>query len=467
MLSRSACTVFSIVRTLTSRGGARLGCRGGGEQVPGLAACAPARPRRLRAWRPLALCLLALLASALAPAASASAAPAEGIHKIQHVIVIMQENRSFDTYFGTYPGANGIPAGVCVPDPLHGGCVAPFHDPNDENYGGPHGHGAFIDDFDGGKMDGFVAEAEKAKKCAEHRTRLQPLRPNRVRARSASIRWATTTRARSQTTGRTPRTSSCRTTCTSRTPPGVGPSTCSWSPLVGHVRKGKETAGLKTRRRARGRPQRPPKPERSPPDSTKSAAVDRRHLPDAQARSELGYYIFKANEPDCEDDEAMTCAPVPPGREDPRHLEPAGRLPRRQGRRPARQYPVADKLLRRRAEDGECGLPEVSWIIPNLKVSEHPPIADLQGPGVRHDADQLAHAPPCWDTARSSSPGTIRAASTTTSSRRRSTKTATACASPASSSARTPRAGYIDHQRLSHDAYLKFIEDDFLDGAAA
>jgi phospholipase C len=34
---------------------------------------------------------------------------ASGIHKIQHVIVIMQENRSFDSYFGTYPGADGIP----------------------------------------------------------------------------------------------------------------------------------------------------------------------------------------------------------------------------------------------------------------------------------------------------------------------------------------------------------------------
>ena len=27
------------------------------------------------------------------------------------------------------------------------------------------------------------------------------------------------------------------------------------------------------------------------------------------------------------------------------------------------------------------------------------------------------------------------------------------------------KAGYIDHQQLSHDAYLKFIEDDFLEGA--
>ena len=40
-----------------------------------------------------------------------------GIHKIRHVVIIMQENRSFDHYFGTYPGADGIPPGVCVPDP--------------------------------------------------------------------------------------------------------------------------------------------------------------------------------------------------------------------------------------------------------------------------------------------------------------------------------------------------------------
>src|SRR5436305_14585750 len=38
----------------------------------------------------------------------AEPAPAAGgIHKIQHVVVIMQENRSFDSYFGTYPGADG------------------------------------------------------------------------------------------------------------------------------------------------------------------------------------------------------------------------------------------------------------------------------------------------------------------------------------------------------------------------
>src|ERR1700719_2989740 len=38
-----------------------------------------------------------------------------GINKIQHVIVIMQENRSFDSYFGTYPGVDGIPMRNGVP----------------------------------------------------------------------------------------------------------------------------------------------------------------------------------------------------------------------------------------------------------------------------------------------------------------------------------------------------------------
>ena len=48
------------------------------------------------------------LGVALAPTGG-RATPVHGIHKIKHVIVIMQENRSFDHYFGTYPGADGFP----------------------------------------------------------------------------------------------------------------------------------------------------------------------------------------------------------------------------------------------------------------------------------------------------------------------------------------------------------------------
>src|SRR6184192_3488905 len=95
-------------------------------------------------------------------------APA-GIHKIKHVIVIMQENRSFDHYFGTYPGADGFPRtasgefAVCAPNPATGGCEKPFHDTRDLNAGGPHGQGDAVADVDGGKMDGFVRRAESAK----------------------------------------------------------------------------------------------------------------------------------------------------------------------------------------------------------------------------------------------------------------------------------------------------------------
>jgi phospholipase C len=89
------------------------------------------------------------------------AAPApQGIHKIKHVVVIMQENRSFDSYFGTYPGAVGIPPGVCVPDPVNGGCVKPSVDHSDSNTGGPHTDPNALADVDGGKMDGFVGQAE-------------------------------------------------------------------------------------------------------------------------------------------------------------------------------------------------------------------------------------------------------------------------------------------------------------------
>jgi phospholipase C len=86
--------------------------------------------------------------------------------RIKHVIVIMQENRSFDHYFGTFPGADGIPRNasgeptVCIPDPSTGGCVRPFHDVNDINAGGPHGQPSALADINGGEMNGFLAQQQ-------------------------------------------------------------------------------------------------------------------------------------------------------------------------------------------------------------------------------------------------------------------------------------------------------------------
>src|SRR6266496_1933322 len=92
---------------------------------------------------------------------------ASGIQKIKHVIIVMQENRSFDSYFGTYPGADGIPMShgspsTCVPDPA-GGCTRPYHDTADFNGGGPHAVANALADVDGGAMDGFVRERAAAR----------------------------------------------------------------------------------------------------------------------------------------------------------------------------------------------------------------------------------------------------------------------------------------------------------------
>jgi phospholipase C len=92
---------------------------------------------------------------------------------IKHVIFVVQENRSFDHYFGTFPGADGIPMKdgeptVCIPDPALGRCAKPYHDPELVQQGGPHGKPQSEIDVDGGKMDGFVRSVEYAAKfCGE------------------------------------------------------------------------------------------------------------------------------------------------------------------------------------------------------------------------------------------------------------------------------------------------------------
>ncbi len=82
-----------------------------------------------------------------------------GLEKIEHFIFIMQENRSFDAYFGNYPNAEGRPDGVCLPDPKGGPCVPLFHDTNVVNRGGPHGWTSAQADINQGKMDGFLAQS--------------------------------------------------------------------------------------------------------------------------------------------------------------------------------------------------------------------------------------------------------------------------------------------------------------------
>jgi phospholipase C len=101
---------------------------------------------------------------------------ARGIFKLDHLIFIVQENRSFDHYFGTYPGADGIPMrngrpAVCLPDPILDRCARPYHSSSLYQDGARHDHPAAVASINGGRMDGFVRVASmKRKSCAGTRS---------------------------------------------------------------------------------------------------------------------------------------------------------------------------------------------------------------------------------------------------------------------------------------------------------
>jgi phospholipase C len=74
--------------------------------------------------------LVATAVVALAAAAAAAAAAPVPRTPISHFVTLMQEHHSFDNYFGTYPGADGLPPRVCMPLDVarpRGRCVRPFH----------------------------------------------------------------------------------------------------------------------------------------------------------------------------------------------------------------------------------------------------------------------------------------------------------------------------------------------------
>ena len=79
---------------------------------------------------------------------------------IQHFIVIMQENHTFDNYFGTYPGADGIPTGTCMPvdpfDATNTECVESYHIGDRPIDDLDHSLSTFELQYNAGKLDGFV-----------------------------------------------------------------------------------------------------------------------------------------------------------------------------------------------------------------------------------------------------------------------------------------------------------------------
>ena len=65
-----------------------------------------------------------------------------GENPIKHVIFMVKENRTFDHYFGTYPGADGATRGKtlkcdqgCAPGPTYPLTPAPYIQPHDIAHG--------------------------------------------------------------------------------------------------------------------------------------------------------------------------------------------------------------------------------------------------------------------------------------------------------------------------------------------
>jgi phospholipase C len=95
------------------------------------------------------------LAARHLPALGASAATAgQPTTPVKHVVVIFKENRSFDEYFGRFPGANGATTAK-----KHDGTIVSLAETPDSVPADPgHGPDAFRVAYDGGKMDGFDLE---------------------------------------------------------------------------------------------------------------------------------------------------------------------------------------------------------------------------------------------------------------------------------------------------------------------
>ncbi len=85
-----------------------------------------------------------------------------GADPIKHVIVMIQENRSFDDFFATFPGADGATHGKMS----NGKTIALKQTTLAEPCDFGHTSQGFMRDYDGGKMDGFNLEGVNGANCS-------------------------------------------------------------------------------------------------------------------------------------------------------------------------------------------------------------------------------------------------------------------------------------------------------------
>ena len=375
--------------------------------------------------------------------------------KIKHIIVIMQENRSFDEYFGTYPGADGIPMDshgvptVCSPDPKTHLCIKPYHDTDDVNAGGPHGASSAVADIDGGKMDGFVtAFRQAATKCTNVDT------PGCAPGSTPDVMgwkdnheipnyWAYAENFVLQDHMFEPN--------------------ASWS-LPSHLFL---VSGWSASCTTSGDPASCTNALDGPPNALWRA--NHRKLDYAwtdltyllhEHHISWAYYLSEGDEPDCSDD-AMLCILGKQTQGVPGIWNPLPAFDTVKQDNQLANIQKVDKYLEA-ARNGT--LPAVSWIVPDNTVSEHPPALVSKGQAYVTSLINAAMLGPDWDSTAIFLAWDDWGGFYDHVAPPHVDENGYGLRVPGLVISPYAKKGYIDHQTLSFDAYLKFVEDDFLNG---
>lgn len=393
-----------------------------------------------------------------------------GIHKIKHVVIIMQENRSFDSYFGTYPGADGIPMvngvpTVCVPDSHTNTCVKPFHDIYDINGGGPHGEPNAIADVNGGKMDGFIQQVISNLKfcyvntdpaCNVNGLKNNTPLPDVMGYHTAAEIPNYWTYAKDFVLD-----------------DHMFEAVKSWS-LPDHLYL---VSGWSARCKNK-------KPSSCKNDAYGSYTSDQfdnavtQEMATGTTNIDLawtdltwllfkghvswGYYVQTGDQPDCDNDSAETCSPQAQDYKTPGIWNPLPLFTDVQADHQEKNIQPLDNFYEQ-ALTGK--LPAVSWVTPADVDSEHPPESVHQGQAyVTSLINAVMKSPDwkstaiflAWDDWGGFYDGVTPPAID---------ENGYGLRVPSMVISPYAKQGYIDHQTLSSDAYLKFIEDDFLGGS--
>jgi phospholipase C len=331
-----------------------------------------------------------------------------------------------------------------VPDPQqHGACVKVWHDPSDIQYGGPHGAPAAAGDIDSGKMDGFLAQWEKAclhhaQSCgggkpepdvlsyklradipnywsyADNYTLLDHMfEPNASWSLPSHLYLVSGWSARCYQSANP---MSCENDISSPdivTMPGGGPANYAWTDVT--------------------------------------YLLNRAQVP-------WGYYVFDGTQPDCTNPSDMSCAAVAQSSTTPNIWNP---LPRFADVQSDGQVANVQSIANLIPAANAGTLPAVSWVAPSDPVSEHPPSSVAAGESYTTYLINALMASPEW-----SSTAIFlgwddwggfydQVAPPSPDANGYGIRVPMLVISPYA------RHGFVDHTTFSFDSILKFIEDRF------